>query len=315
MRPDISRLKQQVAARFSRLPEGLQSALASALIVLKFVVPFYILSDILLYFDLLRPIGRLLSPLTAFLHLPLEAAPALAAGMLLNVYTGIAFAAPLALSGHQWTILGVFIGVCHSLPVENAIMARLGISSLYSIALRFFGGLLAVLPLTLLPASITGGAMASSKGQELVTKQFDSFAAMLLSSATNALILSAQVIVLVCALILVMDWVKSLPAIKKHIERANTAFSIIIGQTLGITYGAGILLREAGRGSLSRRDIFFIDTFLMISHSSIEDVLLFALFGANFWVILLLRLVAALVFSLVLLRLFRGSALDRVMRG
>ena len=313
MRPSFSSLKTQVATGFGRLPEGLQSALASALIVLKFVVPFYILSDILLYFDLLRPIGRLLSPLTGFLHLPLEAAPALAAGILLNVYTAIAFAAPLELSSHQWTILGVFIGICHSLPVENAIMARLGISSLYSIALRFFGGLLAVLPLTLLPASLAGGTV-SSKGQELAGKQFDSFAAMLLSSASNAFILSTQVIVLVCALILVMDWVKSLPAVKKHIERANTAISIIIGQTLGITYGAGILLREAGRGSLSRRDIFFIGTFLMISHSSIEDVLLFALFGANFWVILLVRIVAALVFSLALLRLFKGPALDRIMR-
>ncbi|MDO5675199.1 MAG: nucleoside recognition protein [bacterium] len=314
MRHAISKLKRHVACGFKRLPEGLQAALASALIVLKFVVPFYILSDILLYFDLLRPIGRLLSPLTTFLDLPLEAASALAAGILLNVYTAIAFAAPLELSSHQWTILGVFIGICHSLPVENAIMARLGISSLYSIGLRFFGGLLAVLPLTLLPASFKSGGEATGTGQGLAVQQFDSFAAMLLSSAGNALILSAQVIVLVCGLILLMDWIKSLPAIKKHVEGAGTAFSIIIGQILGITYGAGILLREAGRGSLSRRDIFFIGTFLMISHSSIEDVLLFTLFGANFWFILLVRLVAALVFSLVLLRLFKGPALDRVMR-
>lgn len=318
MRHILSDFKKRVTGWFAHLPEGLQSALASALIVLKFVVPFYILSDVLLYFDLLRPIGRVLAPLTGLLDLPLEAAPALAAGMLLNVYTAIAFAAPLELSGHQWTILGVFIGICHSLPVENAIMARLGIASLYSIALRFLGGLLAVLPLTLLPASLTGGGEAASetgsKAQELATSQFDSFTAMLFSSAAKALILSAQVIVLVCVLILVMDWVKSLPAIKKHIEQTNTAFSIIIGQTLGITYGAGILLREAGRGSLSRRDIFFIGTFLMISHSSIEDVLLFALFGANFWIILLLRLAAASIFSMVLLRLFRGPALDAVMR-
>ena len=77
-----------------------------------------------------------------------------------------------------------------------------------------------------------------------------------------------------------------------------------MGQLLGITYGAGILLREASRGSLQQRDIFFIGTFLMVCHSCIEDVLIFALFGANFWIILTLRLLAALLISYLLLRIF-----------
>ena len=93
------------------LPEGVHSALVSSLIILKFVVPFYILSDVLLYFDLLRPLGILLTPLTKLLHLPVEAAPALIGGMTLNVYTAIAFAAPLPLTPYQWTILGIFIGL------------------------------------------------------------------------------------------------------------------------------------------------------------------------------------------------------------
>ncbi|NQS72610.1 MAG: hypothetical protein HQQ73_10760 [Desulfobulbaceae bacterium] len=41
------------ASLLERLPESLRSAVGSSLIILKFVVPFYILSDILLYFDLL----------------------------------------------------------------------------------------------------------------------------------------------------------------------------------------------------------------------------------------------------------------------
>lgn len=306
-------LKERMTARFAGVPEGLRSAVVSALIILQFVVPFYILADILLYFNLLRPLGVLLAPLTRFLQLPVEAAPALAAGIFLNVYTAIAFAAPLGLSAQQWTILGVFIGVCHSLPVENAIMARLGIANLYSIALRFFGGLVAVLPLILMPASLADNA-ASASGRELVSQEYDNFVTMLLHSATEALVLSAKVIVLVSALILIMDRIKAIPAVQRHMERANTAFSIAVGQALGITYGAGILLREASRGSLSRRDIFFIGTFLMICHSIIEDVLLFALFGANFWIMLLVRIVAALAFSFALLHIFKGAALDLVMR-
>ena len=127
---------------------------------------------------------------------------------------------------------------------------------------------------------------------------------MLLHSVGQALLLAAKVILLVCVLILIMDWIKSLSVVKAHVERVNTAFSIIVGQLLGITYGAGILLREASRGSLQQRDIFFIGTFLMVCHSCIEDVLIFALFGANFWVILTLRLLAAFLISYLLLRIF-----------
>jgi len=100
-----------------------------------------------------------------------------------------------------------------------------------------------------------------------------------------------------------------------HIAKVNTSFSIIAGQLLGITYGAGILLREASRGNLSRENIFFIGTFLMICHSIVEDVLLFVLFGVNYWVIIGVRLTAALLLSFSLLRVFRIVSLDRVMRS
>ena len=66
------------------------------------------------------------------------------------------------------------------------------------------------------------------------------------------------------------------------------------------------------RGNLNREDIFFIGTFLMICHSIVEDVLLFVLFGANYWIIIGLRLTAALLFSYTLLRVFRIVSLDRI---
>ena len=97
------------------LANSLRSAVQSGLLILKFVVPLYLLADILLYFDLLRPLGFLFAPVTSLLDLPPEAAVALAGGVLINIYAGIAFAAPLDLSPYQWTVLAVFLGVCHSM--------------------------------------------------------------------------------------------------------------------------------------------------------------------------------------------------------
>ena len=114
------------------LRDSLKSSIVSGLLILKYVVPFYLVADGLQYFDLLRHLGFFFAPFTSLLDLPPEAAVALAGGVLINIYAGIAFAAPLGLSPYQWTILAVFLGVCHSMIVESAIMAKLGISYGYS---------------------------------------------------------------------------------------------------------------------------------------------------------------------------------------
>lgn len=296
------------------LRDSLQSAVRSALLILKFVVPLYILADILLYFDLLRYAGVLFAPLTSLLDLPPEAAIALAAGVLINIYAAIAFAAPLDLSPYQWTVLGVFLGVCHSIIVESAIMARLGISYLYSVVLRCVGAFLTVLPVLFMPAWFFKGAVAKGEAAEVVAPHHPDFLMMLAHSLGKALVLSVEIIVLISLIIIVMDLLKSSTLVRNHLERFNTSFSIIAGQLLGITYGAGILIREASRGTLSRQDILFIGTFLMICHSLVEDVLLFVLFGANYWIIIGVRLTAALVISFVVMRVFRVVPLRLVMR-
>ncbi len=292
--------------------DSLKSAVASSLLILKYVVPFYLLADVLLYFDLLKYLGFLFSPFTSMLHLPAEAAVALAGGVLINIYAAIAFAAPLDLSPYQWTVMAVFLGVCHSMIVECTIMAKLGISYGYSVLLRGIGACVIVIPVLFIPASFFGETISKN---EVTLKQYSDFWQMLLHSLWNALVLSVEIILLISLIIVVMDLLKSTRLMQAHLEKVNTSFSIIAGQLLGITYGAGILIREATRGTLSREDIFFIGTFLMICHSVIEDVLLFVLFGANYWVIIGIRLPAAFLISFTFLHIFRGSHLKWVVRS
>ncbi len=74
---------------------------------------------------------------------------------------------------------------------------------------------------------------------------------------------------------------------------------------LGITYGAGILIKEAQNSNLSKADIFFILVlFLMICHAIIEDTLLFVIFEANLYIIVIFRVIAAIVFSFILLKMY-----------
>ncbi len=285
-----------------QLYESLKASLASAILILKLVIPFYILADILLYFDLLRPVSILFSPVTNILQLPAETAMAICAGVFLNLYAAVAFAAPLGLGSYEWTILGVFLGVCHSLPVENSIMKKLGIGFLYSTGLRISMAFLTTIPLFFLPASFFTG---EKSGKSVELPSYANIADMLSHSLANAAILAMKIIFLIAAVIFVMDAIKQTRFIKNYGQRVQTSFSLLTGQLLGITYGAGILLKEANSGNLSKKDIFFIGTFLMICHSLVEDPLLFVIFGANFWVIIICRLAMACIASLLLSVLFQ----------
>ncbi len=281
--------------------ESLRAALRSGFLILKLIIPLYILADILLYFDLLHHITFLFAPVTSVLQLPAEAAMAIAGGVFLNLYAAIAFAAPLGLSPYQWTILAVFLGVCHSLPVESAVMRKLGVAYWYSALLRVIMAFVSVGPVMLMPDSFFGNQATSGP---VTLARYDSFLQMLKGSLGGSLLLSLKIIGLITLIIFVMDWVKSTRFMQEYTRKVNTSFSIIVGQLLGITYGAGILIREVNDGHLSRENVFYIATFLMICHSIIEDALLFVLFGASYWVIVTVRLIAAFFFSFVLLRLF-----------
>lgn len=287
-------------SRNPAIQKSLESSLSTALLIIKLIIPLYILADILLYFDLLSHVTFLFTPITSFLGLPSEAAMAIGAGVLLNLYAGIAFAAPLGLTPYQWTILAVFLGVCHSMIVETAIMKRLGISYTYSIILRVVAAFVTVLPVMMMPESFFG----TVKQGTAVLKQYDSFMVMLVGSFTDSLILSIKIIGLIALVIFFMDWLKSTRLMKEYASKVNSSFSIIVGLLLGIIYGAGILVREVDAGHLTRKDVLFISTFLMICHSIIEDGLLFVIFGANYWVIIGVRLAAAFIFSFFFLYLF-----------
>lgn len=100
-------------------------------------------------------------------------------------------------------------------------------------------------------------------------------------------------------IIFIMDFIKNS---QKNISKS---FSITIGTILGITYGAGILINESK--TLKKEDIFFIATFLMICHAIIEDTLLFVIFGADFWMVITIRVIFAILFAYIFTSIYKNS--------
>lgn len=286
---------------------SLNHALRNAWVIIKLILPIYILADVLFYYDFLRHIAFLFEPLVAFLHLPPEAVFSIVSGLFLNLYAAIAFAAPLGLNSYQWTVLALFLGIAHSLLVETEIMKKLGISRIYSIILRLSVGLLASVILSLLPTEWFNATAASSQFIP-ERKSFDSLLALLTHSFSEAFYLCVQIIILVSLLIFFLDFLKTRSWIQKYLHNVNAGFSIAVGVILGITYGAGILISEYERGILDKNQILFIGTFLMICHAIIEDTLLFVIFGAHPWLIVGFRIIFAFFFAYTIFKIKSHSS-------
>ena len=285
------------------IQKSIKNATQSAFLVLKLIIPLFILAEILLYLDVLKYIAFIFEPITNVLDLPKEASIGIAAAMFFNIYAGLAFLAPLHLDPYQWTILGTFLGVAHSLVVENVIMKKIGIPYWYSWSLRISLAFLAIVPLKFMPKEYFQTIEINT--ETIVQKAYANFSDMLLYALKDSVILSLKVIAIVTAIIFIMDYLKSRDFMQTYQQKTNSLFSIVAGLLLGITYGAGIILAEVNKGTLSKIDIFFIGTFLMICHSIIEDILLFVIFGANGWMILAIRIIMAFIFSYILAILYK----------
>ena len=69
----------------------------------------------------------------------------------------------------------------------------------------------------------------------------------------------------------------------------------LTGNVVGMAYGAAIMIDEVEEGRLTREEANLVNHHLGVSHSLLEDTMLFVAMGISFWWICLTRLVLAMI--------------------
>lgn len=110
----------------TRLRTGLGGGVSTALKLCKYVLPLYVLVDLLKQTPVISWLGAFFAPLMALFGLPGEAAFAFVAAFVLNLYAAIAVMAPLDLTPWQVTQCGLMMGIAHNLLVEGAVLRGTG---------------------------------------------------------------------------------------------------------------------------------------------------------------------------------------------
>jgi hypothetical protein len=86
----------------------------------------------------------------------------------------------------------------------------------------------------------------------------------------------------------------------------NAAMLPLIGMTLGLAYGGGLIVKEAKSKLISKKDVFVSLSFMGLSHSLIEDTLLTLSIGASIFAIFFGRIFFTIIVMVILVRIINS---------
>ncbi len=281
--------RARVRRRLARcVRNALPPAWHTALWLLKITVPISLATMLLSTTGLLAIVARAFEPLFALFGLPGEAALVFVTGALVNNYSAIVVMGTLGLSGRAITILALMCLFSHNLPMETAVQRRVGTHPAWILTVRLGGSLLAGLALhALLPPDMPAAAAAVVEAVPIAS----GFLADLTRWGIETVRLCGRILALVTGLMILqrvleefgiiqflgrlMKW----PLVLLGVP-SRAAFLWIVANTLGLAYGAGVILDHVETGKLSRRDADLLNYHIALSHSLLEDTLLFVAVGA-----------------------------------
>jgi len=267
---------------------------------------------ILKYTGILTWIAAAVSPVFQIFGLPGDASLAYVSGYFINVYSCIAVVSTLDLTVRQITILGTMTLAAHAMVVECAVQKKTGTNITYTVILRTLGSLaLGIIMNQLLP----GKPVFDSASVNLSDIPFfnikEEFWPMFVVWFKGLVKLAAWMTVLITLLNIIqrafyeygiMTYISRFfsPLLTLFGLPKETSFLWIVANVVGLSYGSAAIMDEMERGGISDRSILELNTHIGISHSNLEDLMLFAAMGGQWYWMLLFRwaIVTLLVWSL-----------------
>ena len=280
------------------------------IVLFKVIVPIVIIIRVLELLGLIPVFAKYLEPLTSFVGIDGSLGLVWMAAMLVNIYAGMAAFATLQsmfdYTVAETTILGLMILIAHSLPIEVAIAKKSGVSAIFTFLFRFLNALIAGKILFYifeyfnlfqeLNTSILSIPNTNISNTEWVISQIQNF------------IMIFAIIFFIIAFINILKtfgiWQFILKILKIPLSflgmSDKVANIILIGLTLGISFGGGFLIEEAKKKEISKKDVFLSLSFLGLCHSIIEDTILILLLGSHISGILFFRFIYTVIVILIM---------------
>ena len=279
------------------LPQGTKTALW----LLKITIPVSFAVFLFDYSGWMNIVAGWAAPLFRLIGLSGEASIVLITSIITNIYSAIAVMTTLGTGYREGTILAVMCLISHALIVETAIQKKTGSKPWRMIFTRLSASLLAAFLLnSFLPGKIEGN-------HEVLVKQTIEFVPALKEWLRAISITTLKIVVLVNLLLILqkilsefglIKWLLKpfIPLLKIMGLPPGTGFLWMVAYTLGLSYGGAIMISQSEEGHLTNEEADLLNHHIAVSHSLLEDTLLFAAMGYNLAILIFPRIFLSVLY-------------------
>ncbi|NHF71748.1 nucleoside recognition domain-containing protein [Paracoccus xiamenensis] len=290
----------------------------------RIIIPVTIATEILSRLGLIEAVAPALAPLMALFGLPPELGLPWLTGMLVGIWAAVPMVFVLlpvgALSTGDITVFSALLLFAHALPIEQKIIQRAGPGFVITTLLRVGGGMLYAFLLHQVLAA-TGWLSGPMQPAWIPMAAGGGWPGFFIGLAEAMAMMLVILLALSWAMEVlrvtgVMAWLMRLlaPLLRLAGIRGEAAELTSVGLFLGISYGGGLLIREARSGTVSPRQVFISCVFMGFAHSVIEDTAIVMSVGANIWGVLAGRVVFAIAATALIAAILRAVPDDRFLR-
>lgn len=272
----------------------------TALWLLKIILPVSLLVRFLDYFGVIALMADWLNPVFNYMGLPGSTAIVFVTSIFLPLYAPLAIITSMSITLRELTILALMCQIAHNLPVESAVQAKTGTTFWGMTLLRITASIATGFILNLILPQDMGMPLFNQTGVEMVNSIPDLLIAWLKSSL-NISLLIATIVFSLNVLYRSLEEYNIIPRLSKGVEPLlkffglpkSTSFLWLIGCIVGLAYGGALMIDQMKDGKVTRTEADLLNHHLAVSHSVIEDNLLFVALGVSLWWILSIRLILA----------------------
>lgn len=271
--------------------------------LLKVMLPISLAVRVLQHVGFIDWLAGWLTPVFSYIGLSGDSAFVFLTSIFLPLYPTIAVMTTLTLTLREATILAVMCLISHNLPVECSVAHKTGSPFGRIVAFRIIMSLVAAVVLNLLlpQSDAPFTAFFASATTEATT-----WGMLFVQWLTSSLSLTLTIVLIVTALMVLQrvleefGWMHRIAHILAPIMRifglpSGCSLLWLTGNVVGMAYGAAIMIDEVENGRLTRCEANLVNHHLGVSHSLLEDTMLFVAMGISFWWIFITRLLLAMV--------------------
>ena len=272
----------------------------TSLWLLKLILPISLAFRLLDYTGILVIFAEYLDPVFTHLGLPGSTAIIFITSIFLPLYAPLAIITSMTLTLRELTILALMCQVAHNLPVESAIQAKTGTSFSAMFSVRIFMSILIGFILNIILPGEMGMPSFLQTSPAVMNSIGDVLYAWFITSVRITILIVAIITTLMITYRILEEYnlinrlSKSIqPVLKFFGLPQSTAFLWLIGYIVGLAYGGALMIDQMNEGKITKAEGSLLNYHLAISHSILEDNLLFVALGVSIWWILATRLLAA----------------------